>query len=238
MRAHPTNSLAQDTVDLLLDKIIGSREFPLGSTLPSERDLATQLNVSRPTVREAINVLDALGIVEVRHGSGVRVTKEQSPLSTKLLKQMVEYDSSLILELIEARMDFESLNAWHAAKEATDADIERLGEVLEEMRADLQAKRPGFDTDMNFHLTVAKATRNRVRLFITTSMFLDLANVLEESRKGLMREPKNAAELLQHHREIYIAIRDRDSAGAAKAMRKHLDAAYNMNVTMKRGKKQ
>jgi GntR family transcriptional repressor for pyruvate dehydrogenase complex len=229
----PKDRLAQATLNRILE-MIWREEFPRGSRLPSERDFAAQIQVSRPTLRGAIKVLEALGIVEVRHGSGVRVTGEKSPLSARVLTQMLDRDEALILELIEARMDFESQNANLAAKHATNEDIRHLGEVFQDMVADFEAQRPGVNSDVNFHLTVAEATHNRVRLFITSTMFLSHIVVLQESRQRLTSETRNAAKLLDQHREIYFAVKYRDFDRAEQAMRNHLESSYRMNLALAR----
>lgn len=218
-----------------ISEMILSGEIPPGTRLPPERELAQKFNVSRPTLREAIHVLEALRLVEVRQGNGTFVSKDPSPISSGMLERMLQKDPKLLLEVIEARYDFEVRNAELAAKNATDSDIEHLAEVVREMEEDVAKDQPGFERDIDFHLTVAEATQNRIRLFITTSVFLAHFEILLDSRVRITRKRSNAEELLRQHRDIYLAIRDRDPAKAAEAMRLHLEYAYNINVALRAG---
>jgi GntR family transcriptional repressor for pyruvate dehydrogenase complex len=152
-------------------------------------------------VREAVHVLEALGLLEVRHGDGTYVSKNPSAFPPRMLKQLLEGDDPLLLDMLEVRKEFEVRNAELAAEHATEEEVLRLGRIVDEIAADVQAGREESQRDIDFHLTVAEATHSRIRLFITTSDFL------------------------REHRTVYLGIEARDPRRAREAMLTHLEAA-------------
>jgi len=205
-------------------------EITPGARIPAERELANRFNVSRPTLREAVHVLEALGLVEVRPGGGTFVSRKPSALSPRLLEYMLQRDDKLMAELIETRREFEGRNAELAAKNATPEDLQRLEKCLKLMAAYVETGRDDFRYDIDFHLSIAEATRNRIRLFITTSMLLANFEMLRESRRrGVRRDKQLVEDLLREHRAILLAIRARRPDRARQAMNTHLVAAYERN---------
>jgi GntR family transcriptional repressor for pyruvate dehydrogenase complex len=197
------------------------------SRLPSERELAAKFNVSRPTLREAIHVLEALGLVEARHGDGTYVSKNPSALSPRVLKQLLERDDALLFDMIETRKEFEARNAELAAKHATEEHVRRLFQILDEMEADIRAGREEFEHELDFHLTIAEASHNRIRFFITTSMLLAHAEMLREARRQMVRRHARLLEdFLHEHRAIALCIEARDPEKARAAMHTHLEVSY------------
>jgi GntR family transcriptional repressor for pyruvate dehydrogenase complex len=218
--------LARQVARLISGKILDG-ELPRGSRLPSERELAATFKVSRPTLREAIHVLEALSLVEVHHGDGTYVSKNPTALSPRVLTQMLERDDRLLLDMVEVRKEFEVRNAELAAAHATGEELERLAQVLVEMEADVRAGREDFEHDIDFHLTVAEASHNRIRLFITTSVLLAHFEMLRDARLRMIRRQRQLVDdFLREHRAVYDGIRARDREQARAAMLAHLDAAY------------
>src|SRR5437588_10587017 len=113
---------------------IESGEFPVGARLPSERELAGQLRVSRPSVREALIALEVEGLVEVRSGAGVFVCEPKRPFP------YYASSSEGPLEIMRARIDIEGETAWMAARHMGDGDIEELERILETMERDLHCQ--------------------------------------------------------------------------------------------------
>jgi len=219
------NEIVRNISTMILDG-----EISPGTRLPAERELADRFNVSRPTLREAVHVLEALGLVEVRPGGGTYVSREPNALPPRLLEHMLRRDEGLVVELIETRREFESRNAELAAKNGTSKDLQNLEECLEVMAADVEVGRDEFRHDIAFHLGVAGATQNRVRLFITTSMLLAHTEILRDARDRMVRHHREVVgDFLHEHRTIYLAIRERRPDQAREAMRAHLEAAYKRN---------
>ncbi len=227
--------LARQVANLISDKILDG-ELPGGSRLPPERELAVTFKVSRPTLREALHVLEALGLVEVRHGDGTYVSKNPSALSPRVLKQMLRKDDTLLLDMVEVRKEVEVRNAELAAKQATDEEIARLATILEEIGRDVGAGRDDFERDVHFHLTVAKASHNRIRFFITTSVLLAHSELLREARARMIRrQPRLVEDFLQEHRAVYRGIQAREPAAAGAAMLRHLEDAYAQYASLMSG---
>ena len=213
-----------------ISSMIWDGEMEPGARFPSERELSDRFKVSRPTLREAIHVLEALGLVEARVGDGTYVSRKPIELSPRMLEHMLQRDDGLMAELIETRHEFEGRNSELAAKHATKPDLQRLEKCLKTMEAYVESRRDDFRHDMDFHLSIAEATHNRVRLFITSSMLLAHFEMLRESRRrGVKRDEQLVEDLLREHQAIYSAIKAGRPEEAREAMRLHLEAAYERN---------
>jgi len=219
------NEIVHKVSNMILDG-----EISPGTRLPAERDLANRFNVSRPTLREAVHVLEALGLIEVRPGGGTYVSRKPTALSPRLLENLLLRNGELMVELTETRRDFESQNAELATKNATSKDIQSLEKYLRAMVADVEAGRDDFKRDIDFHLSIAEVTHNRVRLFITTSMLLAHFEMLQDARRRMVRRHGQVVgDFLNEHQAIYLAIKERRPEEAREAMRAHLDAAFRRN---------
>lgn len=218
--------LARQVANLVSKRILDG-QLPRGFRLPSERELAASFKVSRPTLREAMHVLEALGLVEVRHGDGTYVSKNPSALSPRVLKQMLQRDDTLLLDMVEVRKEFEVRNAELAAMHATEEEVGRLSHILDEMEADIRAGREDFEHDVDFHLTIAQASHNRIRFFITTSVLLAHSEILREARlRMIQRQSRLVDRFLREHQAVYLGIQARDPQKARDAMLAHLEDAY------------
>lgn len=227
--------LAREIAKRLSARILEG-ELEAGARLPPERELAAKLQVSRPTLREAIHVLEAQGLVEVRPGGGTFVSRKPSALSSHLLGQMLHRDDRLMLELVEVRKEFEVRNVELAAEQASDADIGNLAEILSEMEAETAAGRDRYELDVDFHLLVAESSHNRVRLFITSSLLLAHFELLRDARMRLIRQQRQLlGDFLQEHQAIYLALRDRNPAKARQAMLSHLEVVQGLYVRLLSG---
>jgi DNA-binding FadR family transcriptional regulator len=199
-----------------LSDLIGSGEFTPGQRLPAERELAQQLGVSRPSVREALIALEIEGKVEIRVGAGVFVAQPQQG----------EPPAALVgegpFELIRARRVIEGETAAWAAREATPSEIADIREAVDEMRR-LQGTSKSTDPcDRAFHLAVARATHNGP-LFAVVEMLWDQGRgaVWKQTEKHF-ETPALRAATLRDHRAVLEAIEAGDAPGARKAMRAHL----------------
>jgi DNA-binding FadR family transcriptional regulator len=156
----PGDRLYRQVVLKILN-LMGSGEYPVGSRLPSERELAERFAVSRPTIREAIIALEAQGVVSVKTGSGVYVRERQSDVLS--LGQSVSP-----FELIEARVYIEGEVAALAASLITDEQLSTLRGLLTEMAEEnIQDESSSAGADRKFHSVISEASNNRIMgLFI------------------------------------------------------------------------
>lgn len=207
--------LYQQVAERLTAAIRGGAHPP-GSRLPSERDLAESLGVSRPTVREAITALEIQGFVSSRQGSGVYVNESQ-PQG----RGGRDLDVGAF-ELTEARRAVEPEVAALAATAITDAQLAELERAVADMRRENDTGAAGEQADRRFHLAIAEATRNTA-LVATVEHLWDLRHTSPLCLEMLSRA-RSAGDLprIEEHLRILAALRARDSAAARAAMRDHL----------------
>lgn len=218
-----TNPEGQKLYQRVADTVaarIQAGAYKTGQRLPSERDLADEFGVSRPTVREAMIALEIRGWVEARAGSGAYVVDRSA--SSASAKEDKELDIGAF-ELTEARLLFEGETCALAASTISDAELEELESILQEMAAENEA--PSFSgehADRRFHVAIAKATRNTAIASVVANLW-DIryrsplcAEMLQRARDVGLRP------LIDDHRDIVIALKARDSKAARDAMRAHL----------------
>jgi GntR family transcriptional repressor for pyruvate dehydrogenase complex len=191
-------------------------DFLPGQRIPSERELADEYKVSRPTIREAMIALEVIGIVRSRHGSGIFVA-DNPPLDVP----MIGLDIGAF-ELTEARRLFEGEAAALAAVSITDEEIAALELLIGDMERENEENVSGEHADREFHLAIARATRNSAVVDVVESLWDARSrsplcqHMLERARSvGVM--PR-----IDEHQTILAALRERNPKAARKAMRDHL----------------
>lgn len=202
---------------------IHSGEFPVGKALPPEAELATLLDVSRPTMREAVRSLSTRGVLRVIHGSGTFVNPVPSwtdlPTMIDALNR-TESPRQIGLKLIELRRMIEVGACGLAAQHRTEADIAELEGHLAlyseaEAAGDIDAV---AHSDLAFHTAILKASTNP----LLPAILLPLRDALSASRRHTSSDPKIRERATGHHRAILDAIKDRDESRAKNAMRAHM----------------
>lgn len=222
-----TRKLYQQVANAIVAAIRDGR-YAVGKRLPSERDLAEEYKVSRPTVREAMIALEIRGLVEARHGSGIYVTDRGDGLQAG-----PDLDIGAF-ELTEARMLFEAESAALAATTISEAELDELERLLEDMVQEnlkVGEMSPAETADRQFHVTIAKATRNIAIVMVVETLWdmryrspLCVA-MLQRARKVGVRP------LVDDHRDILHALRSRDPDQAREAMRRHLGRVIESLLT-------
>ncbi|MBK7593293.1 MAG: FadR family transcriptional regulator [Betaproteobacteria bacterium] len=207
--------------------LIGSGEFPAGSRLPSERDLAKQLGVSRPSVREALIALEVEGLVEVRIGSGIYALEQagKSVAATADAAEPVEAEAGPF-ELLRARYVIESECAALAAKTARKPQVQAIEAALDEMQGEMQGAQPPLGGDRLFHLRIAEATGNGALVAVVKMLWEERTGPLYQQLEEHYDSPALWNAALAEHRAVLKAIAARDSAAARAAMQRHLNHAY------------
>src|SRR5262245_26189567 len=191
-----------------------------GDRLPAERDLATRIGVSRPTVRAGLHSLAALGVVHSKHGSGTYIPDGPPALRTEPLSFLAALHGFTREEMHEARRILEVGAAGLAAERATPEQLATLADEVAGMFASLAERQVFLVHDVNFHRGVAAASGNP----IVASLLEMVASLYYERRRATVeraadRDLRDAAD---SHRQIYQAIRARDSERARRAMNDHL----------------
>lgn len=207
-----------------LRSLMASGEFTAGSRLPAERDLAKQLGVSRPSVREALIALEVEGWVEVRTGSGVYVLERARRVPGKRGKvPAAEWGP---LELIRARRVIEGEIASLAAAHAKRKDIQAIRDALALMRKDTDRNVAPLAGDRAFHTAIAQACDNVV-LLETVQTFWDARHGPLFERLGDYFETVPSWRMaISEHEAILEAIRTHDAGAARTAMQAHMDKSH------------
>lgn len=202
--------------------LISHGDLKPGERVPSERDLATMLGVSRPSVREAIMVLEAMGLVESRQGGGTFVRSLTETSLSDPLTSMVENNPRLQHALAEVRMGLETWSAYLAAQRATEEDVARMRQLYREMER--QAKGGGWDADVDaqFHYAITAATHNTLQVHVLNTIHGLFHSTIQAALTEFYRKEGYVDLLLQHHREIMEAIARRNPEEAREKMRDHL----------------
>jgi GntR family transcriptional repressor for pyruvate dehydrogenase complex len=200
-------------------------EFNPGDKLPPERELAEMFGVSRPSVREALNLLAAAGMVESYQGGGTLVKSLIETATGNPLSALIKEERERALDVVEVRKCMEAWTAYYAAQRALPEDLRRLENIVDSMRINLDGMKPSEDLDANFHILIARATHNVVWLHMMQSIF-DALKVFQQSvwRAVYLTEDDHRM-LYNHHREVFEAIRDRAPERARDAMLVHLTFA-------------
>ena len=205
-----------ETVAQVLAGRIRSGEYRIGGRLPSERELAQSLAVSRPTVREAILALELDGLVEVRLGSGVYVRRD-TPLPTAGVPDVGPF------ELLEARRIIESEVCACAALRITASSLERLAELVAEMERENERDVVLSErADRRFHEQIAEATENTALMAAVTALWDARARSPLIQRLSVKAHAAGVKPGVAEHRAILAALADRDPHQARNAMSAHL----------------
>jgi DNA-binding FadR family transcriptional regulator len=213
--------LADDVQERLLRMIQGGKLDP-GDLLPSERQLMQTLNVGRPAIREAMQSLHRMGLVDIRHGGRTRVAEPSLGRAIETMGETMHHilarSPTSLEHLKEARAIFEMEMARIAAKKRNLAAIERLQRILDRQTAAKLEPRQFLECDGEFHREIAAVSGNPILSAVAESIFSWLA----EFHVDLVRFPGLEELTLAEHQAILDAIALRDPQLAAKAMNHHL----------------
>jgi GntR family transcriptional repressor for pyruvate dehydrogenase complex len=204
-------------------QLISKGELKPGDRIPSERELATMLGVSRPSVREAIMVLEAMGFLESRQGGGTYVKAlTEASIMNPLAKLVEMRDPELLRSLAEVRMGLESWSAHLAAQRATDADIAEMRRLYKIMEK--EAAKGGWspDIDAEFHYAITAASHNSLQMHVLDSIHSLFHATIQVALMEFYQQEGHVQLLLAHHHDIMEAIAARDPELARSKMVEHL----------------
>ncbi len=211
--------------------LIRGQKLKAGDKLPNEMQLAELFGVSRPTVREAVKSLVSQNIVEIVRGKGTFVMKNPGVANDPLgLDFLPERD--LPLSLMEARRILEPEVARLAAERAVKGDVERLEALLEKMAGIMTRDERWVDVELEFHGSIARATRNPVIMRIMPVIVEAIVKTLRYAPRTIEDHRK----AFREHSQILKAIREKNPEMAFRAMRAHMEASYKRTVSIGSGK--
>ncbi len=212
------SAVAEDIVDQLLS-MIREKKLRSGDKLPPERELAVMMDVSRPSLREALRVLSVMGVIQLRHGSGIYVTALEPARLVEHLDFVFSLDDSTYLQLFETRKALEPPICALAAHRITEQELAQLEECLSRSRLGLTNYEAYLQADLDLHEIIANAARNPLLQRFMSS----LRSLGKASRKRTAILPGVVEQTIQDHQSIIQALREHQPEAAHRAMLVHLE---------------
>jgi len=200
-------------------------EFSPGDKLPPERELVEMFGVSRPSVREALNILTSSGLVMSYQGGGTIVRSLMEISTGNPLSELIKGEQARALDVIEVRKCMEAWTSYYAAQRALPEDLRKLEQIVGEMERNLEGMKLSQDLDANFHIIIAQATHNVVWLHLMQSIFDAMKEFQRSVWRAIYLTEEDHRTLFRHHKEVFEAIRDRNPERARDAMLAHLTFA-------------
>jgi GntR family transcriptional repressor for pyruvate dehydrogenase complex len=195
-----------------------------GERLPSERELAEKMAVSRPSLRAALSELQDRELLETRAGAGVFVKELLGSTFPPALIALFASHSEAVFDYVSFRRDMEGLAAERAAKLGSETDLAVIDAVFEKMEVAHSKRNPTEEAqlDAEFHLAIIEASHNVIMLHMMRAMFQMLREGVFYNRKMMFKQRTTRDTLLDQHRAIRDAIKSRDPAAARRAVEAHL----------------
>lgn len=208
-----------------IQTMIANGDLKKGDKLPSERQLAEQLRVSRTSVREALRALQIIGLIEVRQGDGNFITETFDNCLFEPLSVMFMLQESKPRDIVDLRRIIEIETARLAAQRITDEEIVALRELINELKVlnEVQDEKNSVKVDKEFHYKIAHASKNILLLNILNVISSLMDHFIEDARGMILTNYDNDLLLLDQHEKILKALENRDPEAAAKAMGDHMD---------------
>lgn len=201
-----------------LRALIGKGKVAPGARLPAERDLARQLGVSRPSLREALIALEVEGLLEVRVGSGIYVRRPGGQARGAEISE-----ASGPFEVIRARWMIEGECAALAARHGTGAQLAAIRRAHADMLKEARRHHNPLEADRAFHVRIAEATGNSALVLVVQTLWDQRVGPLYRALETKLEYPAMAAETTREHGAVLAAVLAREPASARAAMRRHMD---------------
>ncbi len=196
-----------------------------GERLPSERELSERLDVSRPSLREAVAELQEAGLLTTRAGSGIFVADVLGSAFSPALIRLFAHNDDAVFDYLSFRRDIEGLAAERAARLGSDTDLEVIDTLFRRMEAAHSKRNPSDEADLDaqFHMAIVEASHNVIMLHMMRAMFDLLQEGVFYNRQVMFRNRPTRDALLEQHRAINAAMQTRDGAAARAAVSAHMD---------------
>ena len=220
-------SKAEHVAQQLLERIIGAKLKP-GASFATEAELLTQFNVSRPTLRESLKLLESQGVLERRPGpgGGIIVGKPSADLLAHGLSVFLRLHEVPFVKVLKAREAIEPALAYEAAVNGSEEDFGELEASIVRMKAlNAQSDQQAFiEENRVFHGVIARASGNKV-----LEVFWHTISILAHGEHhGIRYSVGNQAHVIKAHQRILDACRKRDGTAAAAAMESHVSGLENL----------
>ncbi len=205
-----------------IQTLILRKKYTPGDRLPSERSLAQQFHISRHSLREALRILDVMGLIEIKVGDGIYVKEVNFlPYIESLnfsIKTRLQAERNTLVKLWETRRMLEVGMVDIAAKQMNDSFLKSLWWCIEEMKKNIDHQDAFISSGIRFHRLIAEIGQNEVLILVWDM----LANLIRTSQNKIYRIPWSPKKALAAHKKIYRALEARDSKKAVEAMKQHM----------------
>jgi GntR family transcriptional regulator, transcriptional repressor for pyruvate dehydrogenase complex len=210
-----------------------------GERLPSERDMAEKLGVSRPSLRDAISDLAERGLLTSKAGSGVFVAEVLGSAFSPALIQLFATHEEAVFDYIAFRRDMEGLAAERAARLGSETDLRVVATIFAKMEVAHQKRDPTDEAqlDAEFHMAIIEASHNVIMLHMLRSMFDLLRQGVFYNRQVMFKNRMTRDQLLDQHRAMNTAVQARDPGAARAAVEAHLNFVEQALVDQIRAEK-
>jgi len=218
--------IKQSLPDKLARQIRGtiqSGNYRRGDRLPPIVEMAKRFEVGQPSIREALKKLEAMGVVQIRHGSGVFVTRSEEVLVLASPDYAGTVTKKLLLDLIRARIPIESLSVADCVKNATPEQVQELKRILANAGKHLDDDEVLNSVNMEFHGKIAEGSGNSV----TAQLLAVLHEIFTEEQRLILGIFGSREDDHKDHLQILKAIEDRDETLAVERMRTHLESVQD-----------
>jgi GntR family transcriptional repressor for pyruvate dehydrogenase complex len=211
-------SISEEIAKQIMD-LISNGDLKAGDRLPSERELCEHFGASRSSLREALRCLSIVGVLNARVGEGTSVAPDGEKFLRKIIEWRLITERHDVENLLEVRMAVEGLSAAKTAINGTPKDIEALQGILARMKSSLDDEKAYAALDLEFHITIANASRNT----LVSDLIALIRGQLVKALHKVLLLPHALPITHKEHTAIVKAIERRDAEGARKAMHAHLE---------------
>jgi DNA-binding FadR family transcriptional regulator len=205
-----------------IQTLILRKKYKPGDRLPSERSMAEQFHISRHSLREALRILDVMGLIEIKVGDGIYV-KEVNFLSyiesvNLSISSRLQMEKDSFIKLWEVRKILEVGMVDLSTRQITEPFLNSLWRCIEEMEKNIGSQDAFISFGIRFHRLIAEAGQNEILILIWDT----LANLIRRSHDKIYRISRSPKRSLVAHKKIYFALKKRDVQKAMEAMRQHM----------------
>lgn len=217
-------TLSQE-IAVKIEDAIRQKKLAAGQKLPSEKELGSMFAVSRTALREALQMLSARGLINVRKGDGVYVNNFSFSHASKPMSLYLElqFDKDYVLHLVHVRQMIEPSLARFAAQNRTAEDLQHFTHNLEQFLLEGQSAEQIAQLDIEFHMNIAKASKNPLFPLILEPLYSMLPKIKTLIVNHVHQTKSDNA--VTYHQKIFELIRDQDEQGVFQAMADHLKVA-------------
>jgi GntR family transcriptional repressor for pyruvate dehydrogenase complex len=219
-------------------ELIISNAWPVGQKLPTEQELSKQLSVSRSSVREALRVLEAEGLIEVKRGSGAFVSEPRKAESE--IARWLEQREETLEQVLQVRESIEGLTASLAASRISSTELEGIKAIYMQMKNILELESEETKTkelavlDSAFHIAISAASGND----IADEIICHILPAFTEGNQAVLYLSQRAPRMVEEHRRIIEALEMHDSTEAETAMRDHIKRVGNEITGIKKAEEE